>query len=231
MYLLDESRPKTEVDKDHVDFVFKVYGNKNLSIDSQLSSSSEVEFLSSTDPTEEGLSDSEKRKRTIPEQMAPISGPEPQLQEVKNLWGSEVSASLENILTEFDDFFMKHKADIGRCTIVKHPVEVEPGAIPHREGASRMSPEKAERANKEVLPCFLYKEDIQPACPWNDSTSLSWALGQRDSHGQKSGELRFCCDFRLLNEVTVKDAYSLPRMDESLARLDKAKVYTSIDLA
>ena len=37
---------------------------------------------------------------------------------------------------------MKHKADIGRCTIAKHPVEVEPGAIPHREGARRMSPEK-----------------------------------------------------------------------------------------
>ena len=45
---------------------------------------------------------------------------------------------------------MKHKADIGRCTIAKHTVEVEPGAVPHREGARRMSPEKAERANQEV---------------------------------------------------------------------------------
>ena len=45
---------------------------------------------------------------------------------------------------------MKHKADIGRCKIAKHAVEVEPGAIPHREGARRMSPEKAERANQEV---------------------------------------------------------------------------------
>ena len=45
---------------------------------------------------------------------------------------------------------MKHKADIGRCTIAKHMVEVEPGAVPHREGARRMSPEKAERANQEV---------------------------------------------------------------------------------
>ena len=48
---------------------------------------------------------------------------------------------------------------------------------------------------------------------------------------KKSGELRFCCDFRPLNEVTIKDAYSLPRIDESLARLGNAKIYASIDLA
>ena len=42
---------------------------------------------------------------------------------------------------------MKHKGDIGRCTTAKHPVEVEPGAVPYREGARRMTPEKAERAN------------------------------------------------------------------------------------
>ena len=45
---------------------------------------------------------------------------------------------------------MKHKADIGRCKSAKHTVEVEPGATPHREGARRMSCEKAERANQEV---------------------------------------------------------------------------------
>ena len=82
--------------------------------------------------------------------MAPVQGPESQLKEVQNLWGSKASASLENILTEFDDLFLKHKADIGRSTIAKHPVELEPSAVPHREGARRMSPEKAERANQEV---------------------------------------------------------------------------------
>ena len=67
--------------------------------------------------------------------MAPIPGQESQLQKVKDLWGPKASTLLENILTEFDDLFMKHKADIGPCTIAKHPVEVEPGAVPDREGA------------------------------------------------------------------------------------------------
>ena len=48
---------------------------------------------------------------------------------------------------------------------------------------------------------------------------------------KKNGELRFCCDFRPLNAVTMKEVYPLPRIDESLSRLGKAKIYTSIDLA
>ena len=216
---------KTEVDKDIIDFVHKVSEEINLSTDSQLTSSSEFEFLSCTDPTEAGLSDSEIRKRTDPELMAPIPAPESQLQEVKDLWGPEASTWLENILTEIDDLFMKHvlfNADIGRCTIAKHPVGVERGALPHREAARRMSPEKAECANQE-LRNLLVLGMIQP--------SLSpWASGIARVK-KKNGEFRFCCDLRPLNKVIVKDAYPLPRVDESLARLGKAKSYTSIDLA
>ena len=117
---------------------------------------------------------------------------------------------------------MKRKPDIGRCTIAKHPVELEPGAVPHREGARRMSPEKAKRANQEVRN-LLALGMIQPSLsPWASGIVMV---------KKKNGELRFCCDFRPLNEVTVKDAYPLPRIDESLARLGKAKIYTSIDLA
>ena len=183
---------------------------------------SESEFLSSTDPTEEGLSDLEIRKRTDPDLMAPVQGPESQLKEVQDLWGPKASASLESILTEFDDLFKKHKADIGRCTIAKHPVEIEPRAVPHREGARRMSPEKAERSNQEVRN-LLALGMIQPSLsPWASEIVMV---------KKKNSELRFCCDFRPSNEVTVKDAYPLPRIDESLARLGKAKIYTSIDLA
>ena len=142
--------------------------------------------------------------------------------EVKDLWGASACESLGKILKEFDDLFMKHKADIGRCTIAKHTVEVEPGAVPHREGACRMSPEKTERANQEVRN-LLALGMIRPSLsPWASGIVMV---------KKKNGELRFCCDFRPLNEVTIKDAYPLPRIDEILARLGKAKIYTSIDLA
>ena len=138
------------------------------------------------------------------------------------MWGQNARDTLNNILTEFDDLFMKHKADIGRSTIAKHPVELEPGATPHREGARRMSPDNAERANQEV-PNFLALGMIQH--------SLSPFASAIVMVKKKNGELRFCCDFRSLNAVMVRDAYPLPRIDEILSRLGKAKTYTSIDLA
>ena len=48
---------------------------------------------------------------------------------------------------------------------------------------------------------------------------------------KSNSELRFCCDFRPLNAVTVKYAFPLPRIDESLSRLGKVKTYTIIELA
>ena len=36
---------------------------------------------------------------------------------------------------------------------------------------------------------------------------------------KKGNQLRFCRDFRYLNSKKVKDAYPIPRIDESLSRL------------
>ena len=113
---ISKTSNKTEADEMRANFIHKIYTEMNLSTESELTSSSEFEFLSSTDPREEGLSERENRKRTDPELMAPIPGPDSQLQEVKDLWGASACESLGNILHEFDDLFMKHKADIGRCT-------------------------------------------------------------------------------------------------------------------
>ena len=47
---------------------------------------------------------------------------------------------------------------------------------------------------------------------------------------KKNGKIRFCVDFQKLNSVMVQDAYPLPRMDEILATLGKAKMFSTIDL-
>ena len=47
---------------------------------------------------------------------------------------------------------------------------------------------------------------------------------------KKDGSLRFCIDLRKLNSRTVKDAYSLPRIDETLDCLNGAQCFTSMDL-
>lgn len=45
-----------------------------------------------------------------------------------------------------------------------------------------------------------------------------------------NGSLRFCIDFRKLNNITKKDQHPLPLIDETLARLSKAKIFTKLDI-
>jgi len=44
------------------------------------------------------------------------------------------------------------------------------------------------------------------------------------------GPLRLCVDYRGLNEITIKNRYPLPLIQETLARLQKAKWYTKLDM-
>ncbi|KAA0724151.1 Retrovirus-related Pol polyprotein from transposon 297 [Triplophysa tibetana] len=44
------------------------------------------------------------------------------------------------------------------------------------------------------------------------------------------GTLRFCNDFRRLNEVSTFDGYPMPRVDELLDRLGKARFISTLDL-
>src|SRR5208282_4967836 len=45
-----------------------------------------------------------------------------------------------------------------------------------------------------------------------------------------NGGLRFCIDYRKLNAVTRKDQYPIPLIDETLARLSRAKIFTKLDI-
>jgi hypothetical protein len=44
------------------------------------------------------------------------------------------------------------------------------------------------------------------------------------------GSLRFYIDFRKLNLLTKKDRYPLPLIDETLARIERAKLFTKLDI-
>ena len=47
---------------------------------------------------------------------------------------------------------------------------------------------------------------------------------------KKDKSLRFCIDFRKLNNRTVKDAYSLPRIEETIYTLAGSKYFSKLDL-
>jgi hypothetical protein len=47
---------------------------------------------------------------------------------------------------------------------------------------------------------------------------------------KKGGSLRMCVNYRGLNQVTIKDRFPLPRIDDLIDKLHGATVFTSLDL-
>ena len=47
---------------------------------------------------------------------------------------------------------------------------------------------------------------------------------------KKDGSLRFCCDFRRLNDATRFDSYPLFRINEVISTLANAKLFSALDL-
>ncbi|KAF9761285.1 Retrovirus-related Pol polyprotein from transposon opus [Nosema granulosis] len=45
----------------------------------------------------------------------------------------------------------------------------------------------------------------------------------------QDGSLRMCIDFRALNQITIRDKYPLPRIDEILDRLASARIFSTLD--
>ncbi len=106
-----------------------------------------------------------------------------------------------------------------RCTDpIQHETDLVEGAIPHKESSRRLSPENQRQPSEQVEE-LLEKGVIEPSkSPWGSGIVMVTKKG--------TTELRMCGDFRNLNACTVKDAYPLPRTDDSITNLGDAKYFT-----
>ena len=172
--------------------------------------------------TDDGLSTcSNFSERSTETEVAANKPVLPELEHLKGKISDKELDSLRAVLSRNADVFSKHKADIGCCIFVEHEIEIEEGSVPHREGARRMTPHKSEAYRKEIELLMEY-DMIEPS-------KSPWACGVVMAK-KKGRQLRFCCGFRYLNAVNIKDAYPIPRIDESLSKLGDAKFFTTLDL-
>jgi len=128
---------------------------------------------------------------------------------------------LANLLDEFSDIFSTGPDDLGRTGIVKH--QIDTGGHPPIKQPPRRVPMHQQETMRKHVEEMLQHGVVQPSTsPWASPIVLV---------KKKDGTIRFCVDYRQLNDVTRKDAYPLPRKDETLDALSGAKVFTTLDLA
>ena len=85
-----------------------------------------------------------------------------------------------------------------------------------------MSPSEALEL-KNWLTQLLEQGFIQPSVS-------SWGAPVLFHQKKKDGTFCLCIDYKGLNQCTIKNKYPLPRIDELLDRLGKAKIFSKIDL-
>ena len=128
---------------------------------------------------------------------------------------------IEDLLQENVDVFALPGQPSGRTNWVQHEIHVET-QTPIKQAVRRPPIHLREAADEEVRK-MLKDEIIEPSdSPWASPVVLV---------KKKDGSLRYCIDYRKLNAVTRKDSYPLPRIDDSLDALRRAKFFTTLDLA
>ncbi|KZS07209.1 Uncharacterized protein APZ42_029116 [Daphnia magna] len=149
--------------------------------------------------------------------------------EEANVWkdarvGENLSAAERDavfrLLTRRRRCFLPADGNLGSTFMTEHAIDTSDArpisCVPYRVSAAER------RIITENIAEMLKQGIIRPSfSPWAAPVVLV---------KKKSGDYRFCVDFRRLNAITKRDVYPLPRMDDVFDRIAGAKFFSSKDL-
>ena len=125
-----------------------------------------------------------------------------------------------DLVERYRGIFASSKADLGRTSLVRHQINTGT-TVPIRIPPRRL-PLGKRRIEQEEVKTMLEKGVIQPSTsPWAAPIVLVT---------KKDGTTHFCVDYLALNCASVKDAYPLPRIDDSLDALNGGRYFCTMDL-
>ncbi|GBM35013.1 Retrovirus-related Pol polyprotein from transposon 297 [Araneus ventricosus] len=129
----------------------------------------------------------------------------------------EQRTAVKELLQEFQNLFSTSDSDVGRCNMTQHRINT--GNHPPIKQYPRRLPlaktEEAERLVKEMVDNGIIEES---SGPWASPIVLV---------KKKDGSTSFCVEYRKLNEITIKDSYPLPRIDDTLDALNGSQWFST----
>ncbi|KAI2644445.1 Retrovirus-related Pol polyprotein from transposon 17.6 [Labeo rohita] len=151
------------------------------------------------------------------DQVAALSLTDPVVVDINPHLSAAQKAELQHLVGQFQDVFSSRP---GQTNVIQHDIRTPPGVIV-RQRPYRV-PEARRQAIEEEIQEMLKLGVIEPSrSPWSSPIVMV---------PKPDGTLRFCNDFRRLNEVSQFDGYPMPRVDELLDRLGRARYITTLDL-
>ena len=135
-------------------------------------------------------------------------------------WMEQQQYSVKKLLEEYQHLFALNLKELGRTSLVQHEIKLS-NNIPFKERYRRIPPHQYEEVRKHLQEMLAIGAIHRSTSPWASPVVLV---------RKKDGSLWFCIDLRKLNNQTIKDAQSLPRIEDSLNCLDGAAIFTSLDL-
>ena len=132
---------------------------------------------------------------------------------------SDKNAAIEMIKRNAN-VFSKNDMDMGKTNLVKHHIELT-DPIPFKESYRRIPPQMYDEVKAHIQEMLDLGAVRHSNSPWSSVIVLV---------RKKDGRLRFCIDLRKLNNRTVKDAYSLPRIETLLDTFLGSTIFTTLDL-
>ena len=139
---------------------------------------------------------------------------------VNNELPQDQQKAIHSVLLAHQQCFTGSSKDWGHCKLLSHKITTQDVRPIHQHPYP--SAFKQRELLQQQVEEMLEDGVIEPS----NSTWSSPVILVR----KKDGSYRFCADYRKLNLVTVKDFYPLPRIDDTLSRLEKTRYFSSMDL-
>jgi hypothetical protein len=125
------------------------------------------------------------------------------------------------VVSEFQDVFPEDLPDMPPDRDIQFSIELIPGTAPISKRPYRMDVKDLAELKKQIEE-LLSKGFIRPSSsPWGAPTLFV---------DKKDGSRRLCIDYRSLNDVTIKNKYPLPRIEDLFDQMRGYKVFSKIDL-
>ncbi|GJW69361.1 putative reverse transcriptase domain-containing protein [Tanacetum coccineum] len=131
------------------------------------------------------------------------------------------SKTQEYMLKGCPDFLAHVTTSLLLTRQVEFQIDLVPGAAPVARTPYRLAPSEMKELS-EQLKELSDKGFIRPSSsPWGAPVLFV---------KKKDGSFRMCIDYRELNKLTVKNRYSLPRIDDLFDQLQGSSAYSKINL-